>query len=200
MESPQLQWFWASSSSWTRSLCPFVQRLGARNAWFECGYLLRFTRVAYGRICTIFYVKGWTRILRSILVASLPVHMPKMKWPRSSSTTSVACFLAGIAGFLHLALCSRRCRHDGMHTVRSVHSRCFSYLSCTWKSVHYFYDPCVFSAFFRSRNFALVDFLGPSSTHSCECSRAGGAGVAGSLLPGDSAPGSCQSATRVSLT
>ena len=37
--------------------------------------------------------------------------------------------------------------------------------------------------------FARVDFLGPSSTHSCECSRAGGAGVAGSLLPGDSAPG-----------
>ena len=48
--------------------------------------------------------------------------------------------------------------------------------------------PCIFSIF-HSRNFALVDFLGPSSTHSCECSRAGGAGVAGSLLPGDSAPG-----------
>ena len=65
-------------------------------------------------------------------------------------------------------------------------------LSCTWKSVHYCYEPSVFSAFSRSRNFALVDFLGPSSTHSCECSRAGGAGVAGSLLPGDSAPGVCQ--------
>ena len=50
---------------------------------------------------------------------------------------------------------------------------------------------CIFSIF-RSRNFALVDFLGPSSTHSCECSRAGGAGVAGSLLPGDSALGLCQ--------
>ena len=48
---------------------------------------------------------------------------------------------------------------------------------------------CIFSIFL-SRNFALVDFLGPSSTHSCECSRAGGARVAGSLLPGDSAPGS----------
>ena len=31
--------------------------------------------------------------------------------------------------------------------------------------------------------FARVDFLGPSSTHSCECSRAGGAGVAGSFTP-----------------
>ena len=50
---------------------------------------------------------------------------------------------------------------------------------------------CIFSIF-RGRNFALVDFLGTSSTHSCECSRAGGAGVAGSLLPGDSAPGLCQ--------
>ena len=47
--------------------------------------------------------------------------------------------------------------------------------SCTWKSVHYFCEPSVFSAFFRSHNFALVDFLGPSSSHSCECSRAGGA-------------------------
>ena len=36
VESPQLQWFWASSSSWTRSLCPLVQRLGVRNAWFDC--------------------------------------------------------------------------------------------------------------------------------------------------------------------
>ena len=51
--------------------------------------------------------------------------------------------------------------------------------------------PCIFSIF-HVRTFARVDFLGPSSTHSCECPRAGGAGVAGSLLPGDSAPGLCQ--------
>ena len=151
----------ASSSSWTSRctrLCNDWERAMLDSTVDTCCVSFR---VAYGRICTIFYVKGWTRFLRSILVASLPVHMPKMMWPRSSSTTSVACFLAGIAGFLHLALCSRRCRHDGMHTVRSVHSRYFSYLSCTWKSVHYFYDPCVFSAFFCCRNFALVDFWGP---------------------------------------
>ena len=138
---------WASSSSWTSRcarLCNDWGRAMLGSTVDTCSVLLR---VAYERICTIFYVNGWTRILRSILVASLPVHMPKMKWPRSSSTTSVACFLAGIAGFMHLALCSQSCQHDGMHTVRSVHSRCFSYLSCTWKSVHYFYDPCVFSAF-----------------------------------------------------
>ena len=35
----------------------------------------------------------------------------------------------------------------------------------------------------------FVDFLEPSMTHSCELSRAGGAGVAASLLPGDSASG-----------
>ena len=29
VEFPQLPCFWASSSSWTRSLCPSVQRLGA---------------------------------------------------------------------------------------------------------------------------------------------------------------------------
>ena len=50
---------------------------------------------------------------------------------------------------------------------------------------------CVFSLI-SVRIFAQVDFLGPSSTHSWECSRASGAGVAGSLLPGDSAPGLCQ--------
>ena len=36
---------------------------------------------------------------------------------------------------------------------------------------------------FNVRNFARVDCLGHSSTHSCECSRAGGAGVAGSFTP-----------------
>ena len=118
--------------------------------------------------------------------------MPMMKWPRSSSTTSVACFLAGIAGFLHLALFSRRCRHDGMHTVRSVHSRCFSYLRLHLEICTLFLRPlCIFSIFPQSK-FCASRIFGPSSTHSCECSRAGGAGVPGSLLPGDSAPGSCQ--------
>ena len=55
------------------------------------------------------FLREWVLwILRSILVASLPVHMSKMKWPRSSSTTPVACFLLVLLVFLHLALCSRR--------------------------------------------------------------------------------------------
>ena len=39
-------------------------------------------------------------------------------------------------------------------------------------------------------------FFELSRAHNCECSRAGGAGVAGSLLPGDSAPGLCQLTLR----
>ena len=45
---------------------------------------------------------------------------------------------------------------------------------CTWKSVHYFYEPPVSFQHFQRRIFARVDFLEPSSTHTCECSRAGG--------------------------
>ena len=81
--------------------------------------------------------------------------------------------------------------------MRSVHYRCFSYLSCTWKSVHFLRPLCIFSFFLQSKFCASRFFLGPSSIHSCECSRAGGAGVAGSLLPGDSAPGPCQFMTTV---
>ena len=104
---------WSCRKLWSlRSCSGFVRRpvlgqgrcarwcndWGVRNAWFDCGYMLRFTRVSYGRFCTIFFMKEWTRIMRSILVASLPVHLPMMKWPRSSSTTSVVCFLDGFAG------------------------------------------------------------------------------------------------------
>ena len=68
--------------------------------------------------------------------------------------------------------------------------------SCAWKSLHHFLRACCIFRIFHVQNFARVDFLGPSSTHSCECSRAGGAGVARSLLPGDSAPGLCQFTPR----
>ena len=132
---------WSRRKLWSLRSCSGFERrpvLGqgrcARwcNVW-ECAMLgstvdtcSALSRVAFGRIFTTFLVKGWTRILRSILVASLPVHMPKMKWPRSSSTTAVACFLLVLLVFFHLALCPDVCRHDDMHTVRSVHSRCFS--------------------------------------------------------------------------
>ena len=43
-----------------------------------------------------------------------------------------------------------------------------------WKYGHYFHEPLFILQSFSSRQTPLVDFLGPSSTHSCECSRAGG--------------------------
>ena len=55
---PQLPCLWPLSSFWTRLLCPSVQRLCSRNAWFDYGYILCIFTVAIGSICTIFYMKG----------------------------------------------------------------------------------------------------------------------------------------------
>ena len=118
---------WASSSSWTRSLCPLVQRRGCALLGSTVVTCSASSRVAFGRIFPTFLVSGWTRILRSILVASLPVLMPKMKWPRSSSTFAVACFCWNCWYFCTSRCAPDVCRHDVMHTVRSVHSRCFSF-------------------------------------------------------------------------
>ena len=59
----------------------------------------------------------------------------------------------------------------------------------TWKFGHYFNEPFVFStSAFAVRVFAGEEFFQPSSTHSCECSRAPGVPESpGVLLPGDSA-------------
>ena len=62
-----------------------------RNAWFDSGYMLRFTRVAYGRICTIFYVTGWARDPEVNSRRSLHTW-PMRKWPRSSSIMAVAVY------------------------------------------------------------------------------------------------------------
>ena len=59
---------------------------------------------------------------------------PMRKWPCSSSTVAVACVL-GFAG-------------DAFRAVFPMMPAIFLLLSsCTWKSVHYFYEPSVFSAF-----------------------------------------------------
>ena len=39
-----------------------------RNAWFDKGYMFCVSRMAFGSISQIFYVIGWTRLLRSILL------------------------------------------------------------------------------------------------------------------------------------
>ena len=71
-----------------------------------------------------------------------------------------------------------------MHTVRNVHSRCFSLLLLR--------ALCIFSISLQSHFCASGFFGAPVSV-----TGAGGAGVAGSLLPGDSAPGVCQLALSV---
>ena len=163
---------WASSSSWTRSLCPLVQRLGARNAWFDYGYMLAGLQRAFGRISTIFHVPGWTRD-------------PEV----NSRLSCVRCLEEVAALVVDYGSGMRFSWFGWFFAPRAVfptiagRSKFLLMSSCTWKSVHYFYEPpCIFSIS-HSRFFALVEFLGPSSTHSCECSRAGGAGVAGSLTP-----------------
>ena len=153
------------------------------------------SRMAFG-IFFIFYVIGWTRLMRSILVVSLHTW-PMRKLPCSSSV-AVTCVLL-VSLVMHLALCPRKAElvvnsSRGMHSTgfagisaplavfpmiagslpRSAQSIFLLLLSCAWKSVHYFYEAPVFSGIFHVRNFARVDFLEPSSTHRCECSRAGG--------------------------
>ena len=169
VESPQLRCLWASSSSWTRLLCPLVQRSGTA----QC--LVRLW-------IHVLHHPGWlleeffdflrdlvSRILRSILRSG-----------RHVVDKGSGMFLTGFAGLTHLALCSHDCRQFA--------DRCFSCSRVALENLYIiFYEPPVFSAF-STFEILRVDFFGPSSTHSCECSRAGGAGVAGSLLPGDSAP------------
>ena len=67
LESPQLQCLWASSSSWTRLLCPLVQRLWVA----QCLVRLWIHVIIHGgfwEIFTIFHVKGLFRLLSSIHV------------------------------------------------------------------------------------------------------------------------------------
>ena len=47
-------------------------------------------------------------------------------------------------------------------------------MRCTWKFVHYFYEPPVSFQHVQRSKFCVSRFFGgPSSTHSCECSRTG---------------------------
>ena len=169
---------------------PVGATIGARNAWFDYRYMLAVSRGLLDEFLQFSTCLGGLGILRSILVVS-PACVALRKWPRSSSIMAVACVFPGFAGFF---------APRAVFPTIAGRSKFLLMSSCTWKSVHYLYEPpCIFSIC-HSRFFALVDFLGPSSTHSCECSRAGGAGVAGSFLPGDSAPGFCQLVTMVLWT
>ena len=145
---------------------------------------------AFGRISTIFHVPGWTRD-------------PEVNSRRFSCVRcleEVAALVVDYGSGMRFSWFCWFFAPRAVFPTIAGRSKFLLMSSCTWKSVHFFYEPpCIFSIC-HSRFFALVDFLGPSSTHSCECSRAGGAGVAGSFFPGDSAPGLCQLVTMVLWT
>ena len=64
---PQLQCLFASSSSWTRLLCPLVQRLGSRNAWFDDRHMLYIIQGGFWKIFYVFYMKGSILVLQHIV-------------------------------------------------------------------------------------------------------------------------------------
>ena len=91
------------------------------------------SRVAFGRFFMIFYMIGWTRLLRFIL---------RPGWQ----------IVDDGSGMFHTAQLMLRLL-----------------MSCTWESVHYFYEPPVFSACSGLDFLRESIFLEPSSTHTCEC-------------------------------
>ena len=120
-----------------------------RNAWFDC-----FLQGGLWKNLYVFLHEGvelW--ILRLILVLLFsPCSHADDEVAGSSSTKAVACVFCWVFLVLtHLALCSRRCRYDGMHTVRSVHSRCFS--------LFFLRALCIFSISLQS-HFCASGFFG----------------------------------------
>ena len=105
----------------TRPLLCNHRCLGA-HAWFDSGCIFCVSlRRGLWKISHIFYVKVELWILRSILVSSC-------KHGRRGSGRFCRLHGSGMhsAGFAGEICVPNDCRHDGMHTLRSVHSR--------WKS------------------------------------------------------------------
>ena len=110
---PQLQCLWFLSSSWTRLLCPSVQRLWVAQSWFDYAYMFCIIQVGFWKNLDNFLLEGVDWILRSLLVASLLAHMPKSAAHAVDNGSGM--LFAGFAGISsHLELGSRRlpaCRH-----------------------------------------------------------------------------------------
>ena len=143
--------------------------VGSRNALFDDRYMLCIIQGGLWKNFTIFYMKGWTRLLSSIHVLLFSPLWPAHRRQRQWHVPYWFCwFDAPRAMFPRfLAVC------------REVHNRCFGCSRVALGNLYIiFFVPPVFSA--CSTFVARVDFLEPSSTHTCECSRAGGTGVAGS--------------------
>ena len=127
---------------------------GSRNACFDIGYML-FSSEVFGRIFIVFLREG---------IDSAPELDSRPG--RHIVDNGSGMYHTGFAVLTHLALCSHDCRQFA--------DRCFSCSRVALGNLYImFYEPPVFSAFSRVPHFARVDFLEPSSTHRCECSRAG---------------------------
>ena len=116
---------------------------------------------------TIFFLRGLSSIHVLLFSLQLPAHRRQWQWHfpywfcwywRTSRCVPM------IAGSLQ----------------SSAQSMLWLLTRCTWKSEHIFSEPPVSFSMFSVRIFARVDFLAPSSTHTCECSRAGGVPELGS--------------------
>ena len=130
---------------------------GSRSAWFDDGYMFCVSsRKTLGRISHHFPLEG---------VDSAPELDSRPAG--TSSTTAVACSLLVLLVLTHFALCSHDCRQSAV--------RCFRWSRIALGNLYIIFNVSpVFFSIFHVRNFARVDFLEPSSTHRCECSRAGG--------------------------
>ena len=156
VESPQLQWFGRRPVLGQGCCARWCNDLGPRNAWFDYGYMFCIIQGGFWKNFFDFLRDLVSRLLRSIL-------RPGRHVVDTGSGTS----LTGFAGLTHLALCSHDCRQFA--------DRCFSCSRAALGNLYIiFHEPPVFSACHLSNFFARVDFLEPSSTHRCECSRAGG--------------------------
>ena len=101
------------------------------------------SRVAFGRIFTIFHLKGQTRLLKSILRPG-----------RHVVDTGSGMFLSGFAGLTHLALWSHDCRQFA--------DRCFSCSRVALGNLYIiFFAPPIFSAFSTFKILRELIFWGP---------------------------------------
>ena len=165
VESPQLQWFWVSSSSWTR-LCLLVQRLWAAHC------LLRlWIHVLHhpGWLLEEFYdfLRDWvSRLLRSILCPG------RLVVDRGSGM-----FLSGFAGLTHLTLRAHDCRQSA--------NRCFGCSRVALRNLYIiFYEPPVFSAFSTFEILRELIFWSPRGLTGVSVRGLGVGADAGSSLSG----------------
>ena len=116
----------------------------------------------------VFYVNRYTRLLRSTLV--LLFSFLVWKWPRSSSTPAVACFLLVLLVLMHLVLCSRRLPSSRMEKCAQFLLRPTIFLG----NLYIISTNTLFCCIFSCAQSPPVIFWEPSTTKSSSLSRARG--------------------------